>query len=258
MKLNQHWTRAKSRQPESINWSTCREDGTTKFYDDNRSAPWVGSVASVWKRHAEHLPSRLRQYAAESTWGNPHIEEIEGIPMSISSIEFACWLSHIEPYVVDGFQVLEIGAGYGGFARTLLERFPGLRYTIVDLDFVRQVSSKYLAEHQKEVAFSDDVPRTLCPDLVVQTRGFMEMSAEELNHYFEYIQTSLRPGGLLFTVNRWEKHTVLAEYPFDRRWDPVFVRQWDGNWNMGELLLRRTKEPQTDQPTVQELVRRAR
>lgn len=185
----------------------------------------------------------------ESPRGKPKTETLyhqgQKYTVSVSSIEFAAMASLLRPFMGKVRSVVEIGGGYGGLARACLLAFPELeRWTIIDLPQVAKVSRWYLTGEAKvQVLDVGDYELAEPADLVIQTRGFMEMSAEEVEWYFSMIQGGrlLNLDGLFWTVNRRKKITLFRDWPWDEKWKVLAHGRWPEP-GMVECLLRRGGE----------------
>lgn len=93
-------------------------------------------------------------------------------------------------------KVLEIGAGYGRTAHTLISNAEIAQYTIIDLENALQLSQKYLSRVLDEQQFSklefisvEDIhsiaERSF--DLAINIDSFAEMDASVVNEYLAYI-----------------------------------------------------------------------
>ena len=75
----------------------------------------------------------------------------------------------------------------------------------------------------------------------------MEMSKENLNFYFDLIQTSLKLGGIFACFNRYQKRVGSFEnkfmfYPFDNDWEILMSQPSLFQPHIHQLILKRMKE----------------
>ncbi len=122
--------------------------------------------------------------------------------------------------VFDGWQILEVGGGYGGQARVMLERHPRCTYRIVDLPEARRLQDAYLAEHGLALS-SARFDRAL----FVSNYALTEMTPEWQLHYLAMARLCER-GYVL-----WNGHTLDA---FTR--DEFAERAPPGRWVEQEFL----------------------
>lgn len=190
---------------------------------------------------------------------------------------------HLSP---DSHLVCEIGGGYGSMAHKLKTRFPGCTIVILDLPEATALQMHYLPQLHPDAKFLlyDEFKDMGCPDLTaaalsefdfvllpgwaaphlpgqafdlfINTRSMMEMEKSVIEGYFETIQRCLRPGGIFYNVNRYEKKTVgypvrISEYPYDRRWKVLSSKPSWRQHHIHELIAARTE---TESPDIQEVL----
>lgn len=244
--------------PASAPLETIRRRATREFDNAARLAS-PHQVEHAWHRFRHLIDSRFYPAVREDPRGDPPraglalpcptctCDYSDMVEASVASIEYAAMASILVPALERyGCEtVTEIGGGYGGLARAVILTMPELRHwTIIDLPEVARVSRWYLAYHWKAEVIGSETPLDLAtnpPEAVVQTRGFMEMSAAEVAYYFDAIQdgTLLGPTGLFWTINRLQKRTNFIDYPWDRHWKVVHKGDWP-EAGMIEVLLRRS------------------
>lgn len=231
--------------PEALDFDTVRMGMAGQF--DNTARLRDGfSMEKCWQRLQGKVNPALYHLLEESPRGNParYPLSVDGrlFSASISSIEFAAMVSSLLPYLSGS--VNEIGGGYGGLAAAALRTTPWLtNWTVVDIPDTARVSRWYLEDPRATVLDMEDVWQMRPADLVVQTRGFMEMSAPELAFYFGLIQGGnlLKAGGLFWMINRKDKVSSIRNYPFDERWEVLCSQPWPEG-DMQEILLRRAEK----------------
>jgi ubiquinone/menaquinone biosynthesis C-methylase UbiE len=81
----------------------------------------------------------------------------------------------------------------------------------------------------------------------------MEMTLEAIAFYFTEIQRVLKPGGLFYCVNRYnkkigDKEIILADYPYDSLWQFIFSQPKWLQPHIHELISRRLASPNPDFP----------
>jgi len=64
-------------------------------------------------------------------------------------------------------------------------------------------------------------------DLCINIDSFMEMSTEEVDKYFRFINEHTNIGGHFFCCNREEKDTKFVDYPWDKygQWEDVYFEK---------------------------------
>ncbi|MBT5265743.1 MAG: hypothetical protein HOL85_12980 [Rhodospirillaceae bacterium] len=133
----------------------------------------------------------------------------------------------------EGLRILEIGAG-GCLLPLLLRRVAGVqRYDVIDLPFVLPMGFAMMR------AFAPDVPIALpneavgdawlrfqssddysiedgVYDAAVNVTSFGEMSQAQVEGYFGLLERALRPAGVFACINRTDKSTAFADYPWSK------------------------------------------
>jgi SAM-dependent methyltransferase len=133
--------------------------------------------------------------------------------------------------------ILEVGAGYGRTAYTLLNLFPNATYTIVDIEPALSISRWYLtslipAERLRFVtplAVTHIQPGSV--DLVVSISSLPEMRDDQVAAYMRLFDL-VAAGGLVYLKQwaRWRNPvdgTTLdfEDYPVPPRWRRIFDEQ---------------------------------
>lgn len=129
--------------------------------------------------------------------GNPHNIQYEGMSLCLDYLQAANEIDFIDQSCdLNGANIIEIGAGYGRTAHTLLSNFGCHSYTIVDLPNALQLSNKYLAAVLGAEKFSrltfisvdEFAPDTLGAfDLAINIDSFAEMDKEVVHEYLAFI-----------------------------------------------------------------------
>ncbi|MDB2411908.1 putative sugar O-methyltransferase [Litoricolaceae bacterium] len=159
---------------------------------------------------------------------------------------FCVWLNQLSGLTRGTEKILEIGGGYGGFARVIIGALPKLvSYTMVELPLSAMLAAYYLHESTACGIFLNDqeiragmgqpIVKIYTPnhnidrssgqfDLIINTRSMMEMNLETIAFYFDYINRTLKVGGVFFNINRYVKATSgdvvrICDFPYDDHWD---------------------------------------
>lgn len=240
--IGTYW--ASRTMPVDLDLSNVRM-GHAQQFDNAARLRDRSNMEKCWLRLRDRIDPLLFPLLEDSTRGNPprHPLSVDGqkFMASISSIEFAAMVTSLLPYLTGS--VNEIGGGYGGLAAAALRTLPGLTsWSIVDIPDTARVSRWYLEDPRARVVDMADVSQLEPAGMVIQTRGFMEMSAPELGFYFDLIQSGrlLKPNGFLWMINRRAKVSCIKDYPFDEKWEVVRSEPWPEG-GMQEILLRRAQ-----------------
>ncbi len=170
--------------------------------------------------------------------------------------------------------IVEIGGGYGSLANKMRRLFPTCRYIVLDLPEVLAIQYNHLracrpddsiaglsefvdnpighARQPFDIAllpgWRTDLIEYIEADLVINMRSMMEMRRPIVAGYFDYIERNLRPGGLFYCVNRYEKiiggeSVRIKDFPFDENWSLILSQPTWLQTHIHELLARREVAP---------------
>ena len=182
-------------------------------------------------------------------------------------------LSHLKHLKHSSPIICEIGGGFGGFIAKIKSNVKGAKIILLDLPEVNACQSYYLSQVFSEAIiygygdflekgmsiFDADFDFLVLPgwavqqlpkelvDVYVNIRSMMEMSKENLNFYFDLIQTSLKLGGIFACFNRYQKRVGSFEnkfmfYPFDNDWETLMSQPSLFQPHIHQLILKRMKE----------------
>ena len=165
---------------------------------------------------------------------------------------------------------LEIGGGYGEFARLLLSNF-NIKLISIDLPESNCLTSYYLSQNfpNKKFFLYDDYSKKniltksdildndilILPnhtrfddditfDFTMNARSMMEMNRDAINYYFKLVQKHSKVNSLFLNINRYEKSTVgekirIEEYPYDDLWETIISKTVEMERNSHMLLTKR-------------------
>lgn len=182
-------------------------------------------------------------------------------------------LSHLEHLKDSSPIICEIGGGFGGLIAKIKSNVKGAKIILLDLPEVNACQSYYLSQVfsnaiiygygdflEKGISILDtdfdflvlpgwavqQLPRGLV-DVFVNIRSMMEMSKENLDFYFDSIQTSLKLGGIFSCFNRYQKRVGSFEnkfmfYPFDNDWETLMSQPSLFQPHIHQLTLKRMKK----------------
>lgn len=205
-----------------------------------------GGKTDLWLRlcKEEGVPEH---YWDDTFVGDPEVYEIEGHRVNPSSLRHAYSAHKILNYLgTDEIgTVLEIGGGYGGFVRALLQRFKVGRWFAVDHPTVLTIQRRFLSEECPNMRVTYLEPKDLTvveeTDLFVNQSSFGEMDPGEVAHYISHANKITNEGGAMLLANKTERRASLWEYPFDDGWN-IKLGLWADNEEWFELWARRTRK----------------
>lgn len=136
------------------------------------------------------LTDFLDQFRANDSIGDPFVHDF-GEPLgrwSPSTLRYAKIVGDLVTmfHRLDGFDIAEIGAGYGGQCLLLSKLVAWRSYTIFDLAPVQKLQRRYLAEFDvRNVAFEsvDTLKRKAHYDLVISNYAFSECTQKVQDRY---------------------------------------------------------------------------
>lgn len=238
--MGEYWnTKAasKSRRPLT---PSMRADGLTFSMDRSYGAKRRGVFDSAFEdtasRFEKIVDRQFWRYARENLFGNPPTREWCGVRVSLSSFDFAYVLSQIAGRLPRGGSVVEIGAGYGGLARILLDYDPTMWLMLVDLEPISRIQEYYLRNVGRISGISETglvyggirlaskMPNRLV-DAVISTKMMCELDLKEVDAYLVRIDNALRTGGIFYCVHHDECRNNFEEWNIPPNW--VLEREED-------------------------------
>lgn len=242
MKAGKFWTPRAAKKIGIRLGPNMRKDGTTDHMDTayqmTQPRREVVTVDDAWGAFKRVVPEEWWPYAREDPYGGVVIEN----GMSVSSIEFCYHLfriaKYLRPYVSP--YVLEIGGGYGGMARTILQ-FTRVVITIVDLEPMLRIQKHYLENTSKGgwVGFATEIPEKRF-GFAMNTRSMCEMDLAEVNSYLARLDEVLLPGAHFYSVNHDECINNFKDWRVPSRWKLIDERTFPLPWKKGFAWVERT------------------
>ncbi len=125
---------------------------------------------------------------------------------------------------MNNFDIIEIGAGYGGQCKIISDVFCSASYTIIDLDTVLPLAKKYLAKLNIENVIymtPQQINKDKEFDLVISNYAFSECARHTQDEYIEKILSKSTRGyltcnydgtsSLKVPYNKEELHRILSK-----------------------------------------------
>lgn len=220
--MGEYWnTKAASKSRHHLT-PNMRADGLTFSMDRSYGAFRRGIYDKAFEETARHFEEivdrRFWPYAREHPFGNPPSREWNGVRASLSSLDHAYVLSQIADRLPRGGCVVEIGAGFGGLARILIDYDPMMRLTLVDLEPVSRIQEYYLRNVGcRGVRFLDKMPSRPV-DAVISTRTMCELNLKEVDAYLLGIDYALRRDGFFYCVHHDACRNDFARWSIPPGW----------------------------------------
>ncbi|MBI4801987.1 MAG: putative sugar O-methyltransferase [Elusimicrobia bacterium] len=144
--------------------------------------------------------------------GNPVRVEVDGKIITQDLLTSSSELYSMES-VIDLKEVktvVEIGGGYGRMALLILQRYPHIKYTIVDVSPAVEVSEKFLTgKFNAEFLSPEELDFKEEADLFYSSSVMSELGFRIVNHYFRLINQK----GRFFYLKDWKKGHHLNDLP---------------------------------------------
>lgn len=224
----------------------------------------------------------IAHFQNEPLTGNPVYHRIANMNITIPSQDFTYFAWRIDASLDSRRQApllfLEIGGGFGGLTRVLKKLFTNAKFILLDLPEGNATSTYFLNKEFPDSQFfyldnlrngehidwavhdfailpgwcSESIAGEII-DFAINTRSMQEMRSETISYYFAEIQRLLKIGGLFYCVNRYNKrigdeNIILADYPYDDRWEFLFsTPKWNQS-HIHELTSRRLAQPNPNFP----------
>ena len=180
------------------------------------------SSRKEWQRACEELPTATY---VDSRIGSPKTFEYNNVQVTSNSLRHAFLIARIrEKFPPEApIKVLEVGAGYGGFAEQLARQYEIEKFYLLDGKPMIQLQKYYLtkAGYGDRLCFEAPTEKV---DLIVSTNSLAEMSLETVTQYIQLFEQVLKPKAGLMYLKQREKatsphlYTSWKDYPFDEKW----------------------------------------
>jgi putative sugar O-methyltransferase len=211
----------------------------------------------IIQRDSPHLllDDWLQTAKANDQWGSPVTYDYAGVGrISPVTIRYLKVLSDLERLFGDltGKRLVEIGVGYGGQARLILERWGIENYTLVDLPPVLRLAGRYLEKFGSYSALDFSPPEGLTPaqyDLCISNYAFSELSRDVQDRYAGMVVASALRSYLTcnfvsdrFGIDSWTKEELgrlhagsrwIAEEPVTHEGNAILVWGDKGSASQG-------------------------
>jgi putative sugar O-methyltransferase len=172
-------------------------------------------------KHNTDIISRLNKFKINDSVGAPKMYDYEFGKFSPTTLRYIKVLSDLSQLKLDGMDIIEIGAGYGGQYVTLRQYAKPKSYTIIDLPDVIELQQKYIeANNLNDIEINfysiENLPR-LSGDLLISNYALSECITQVQDVYIEKIINNCKRGYIIhnrdtgYTSNEFKqviKHNV--------------------------------------------------
>lgn len=187
-------------------------------------------LTPIWEHCSDAIAKEyLRQITVDNAWllnhkftndhkGNADVKSFVLFDGSASTIQYIGVLSNLIKYfgALDGLRICEIGGGYGGQARTIMDVYKPACYHIVDLPEVCGLIKRYIDEVEVFTA-----PTGQSYDLLISNYALSEI--RDQTTYMVHAVMKSKHGYL--TCN-----TDLVKLPFEHKRIPDVAGERDTNY----------------------------
>jgi putative sugar O-methyltransferase len=144
----------------------------------------------VIREQGKDLLEFLPRFKGNDRWGSPIKHSYEVGELSPTTLRYIKVLTDLKNYFGDlnGFDIVEIGGGYGGQCKIVSDVYKVRSYTIMDLDVVIPLTQKYLARLNVDNVFyrtQHGVHQVTQYDLVISNYAFSECMKGVQDDYIE-------------------------------------------------------------------------
>ncbi|NQU79935.1 MAG: putative sugar O-methyltransferase [Bacteroidetes bacterium] len=161
----------------------------------------------VIKKSDADLLKYFSRFATNEKYGNPVTFRYDVGEFSPVTLRYIKILSDIKLFFgnLNGFNIVEIGAGYGGQCKIISDVFDFYSYTIIDLDEALLLCEKYLTKFDlKNVYYlsPDEIIGDKECDLVISNYAFSECIKTVQDYYINKILTKSTRGYITYNYDK--------------------------------------------------------
>lgn len=188
------------------------------------------------KEHNPHLLTDYPTFWENDNYGSPRVSDYDFRTCSPTTIQYISVLSNLINHFgsLDNFNIIEIGAGYGGQAKIITDTFNISSYTLIDLPEVTLLQRRYI--HKLNIpnteAFTHETyPKDKEYDLVISNYAITEVLEPLQSEYVDNILMKSKHGyltcnGHINKINELkEKHNIkeLPDIPGERASNYILI-----------------------------------
>lgn len=169
------------------------------------------------KKHAPSLLTQINVFKTNDDFGGADIHHYEEIgDIAPSTLYYIRQLAYLENSFgnLNGLHLVEIGGGYGGLAKLVMDRFNIASYTIFDLPEVNLLTEKYLGkfgnQYLDKVFFGNlDETKNRTYDICVSNCAFTECVPIIQDQYLEKVIEHAKSGFMIYNFRIESYHPVI-------------------------------------------------
>ena len=189
----------------------CRDavSNITSFKQDSRLRPiFEHCPKHIADNYYNQIPQELlRQGFTNDFYGNPVMHRYGQKRFSTSTLQYIGVLANLIRFFgsLDGLRIVEIGGGYGGQCRTIMDIYKPELYHIIDLPEVCELQKKYCGAS----CFTE--PIGLEYDLVISNYALSEIDDNKL--YIDKVLRKSKHGYITCNTNKVKIDWTHSVYP---------------------------------------------
>lgn len=156
---------------------------------------------NIVKRDNISLLENIEKYKTNDSAGSPTRYNYEFGYMSPTTIRYIKVLSDLINQFgsLDGLDIVEIGCGYGGQAKIIMDTFNVKSYTLIDLEPVLELTKKYMESigaDTSKITFMtmDKLPIDKSYDLFISNYAYTECGKKIQLEYFDKVLSKSKMG----------------------------------------------------------------
>ena len=201
----------------------------------------LGYLRLIKRQSPSLLAKELPMIRHGDDVGDPFVHDFAEVGViSPTTLRYAKVLSDLETLFgnLNGADIVEIGVGFGGQARMVMERWDVRSYTLIDLDPVLRLADRYLRALDAPPVWRAVRPETLVStpcDLAISNYAFTELERGVQDHYAEAVLARSLRGyitcnfiGEAFGIESWSR-AELGELHEGSSWLPEEPLTREGN-----------------------------
>lgn len=212
------------------------------------------------KKHAPSLLTQINVFKTNDDFGGADIHHYEEIgDIAPSTLHYIRQLAYLESSFgnLDGLHLVEIGGGYGGLAKLVMDGFNISSYTMYDLPEVNLLTAKYLGkfgnQYLDKVIFGNlDEAENRIYDICLSNCAFTECTPSIQDQYLEKVIGHAKSGFMIYNFRIESYHPVIifnkmealglkkmGILPIENANGNIFILAWNTRLSLNALPYKR-------------------
>lgn len=212
------------------------------------------------KKYAPSLLEKIELFKTNDDFGGADIYHYDVIGhISPSTLHYIRQLAYLENCFgnLDGLHLVEIGGGYGGLAKLVMDAFDIASYTIFDLPEVNQLTAKYLGKfgnkYLDQIIFGNlEEVKQQSYDICVSDCAFTECIPAVQDQYLEKVIRYANGGFMIYNFRVESYHPLIiinkmealglkkmGTLPVEDASGNIFILAWNTGLSLNKLPYKR-------------------